>query len=153
LFKNTVNNLPQFNTNASNISELEDRAFQYANDCIKALFKSTTAFHNLGDPATTRLMVTNIWGTAHAYVSSLFPTFLDLLELISFRQWGNVLTLHAVFNDAMLKNLIDRDQLKDLTTKTIGFLSLASQPSSALTTDLKILKHTAEKIGLFQPSG
>jgi hypothetical protein len=53
----------------------------------------------------------------------------------------------------MLKDLIDRDQLRDLTTKTIGFLSLASQPSSALTTDLKILKHTAEKIGLFQHSG
>jgi hypothetical protein len=74
-FKHIVNNLPQFNANAGNISELDDRAFEYASDFIKALFKSTTAFHNLGDPATTRLIVTNIWGTAHAYVSCVFLLF------------------------------------------------------------------------------
>lgn len=41
---------------------------QYAELCIKALIKSTRAFYGVGDPTTARLIVTNIWGTAHAYV-------------------------------------------------------------------------------------
>jgi len=41
---------------------------EYAQKCIDALVNSTTAFHSLGDPGKDRLLVTNIWGTAHAYV-------------------------------------------------------------------------------------
>lgn len=40
---------------------------QYAEQCIKALIKSTVAFHGVvGDVGRDRLIVTNIWGTVHA---------------------------------------------------------------------------------------
>jgi hypothetical protein len=55
---------PPSNANA----EMDPKIVQYAEQCIKALIKSTTAFHGLGDPGSERLIVTNIWGTAHAYV-------------------------------------------------------------------------------------
>jgi hypothetical protein len=51
--------------------KLKPEVVQYAIKCIKALIKSTTAFYGLGDPGSKRLMVTNIWGTAHAYVLSI----------------------------------------------------------------------------------
>jgi hypothetical protein len=45
------------------------RIIQYAKQGIQALIKSTTAFHRVvRDTASDRLIVTNIWGTAHAYV-------------------------------------------------------------------------------------
>jgi hypothetical protein len=49
-------------------TEIDSIIVQYAEQGIKALVKSTSAFHGLGDPGIKRLMVTNIWGTAHAYV-------------------------------------------------------------------------------------
>lgn len=49
--------------------QLNPKIVRYAQRCIQALVKSTTAFHGLGDPGKERLVVTNIWGTAHAYVS------------------------------------------------------------------------------------
>jgi hypothetical protein len=58
-----------FNISASSAdAEVEPIVIQYAEECIKALIKSTKAFHGLGDPGSERLIVTNIWGTAHAYV-------------------------------------------------------------------------------------
>jgi hypothetical protein len=61
-------------------AEIEPIVIQYAEQCIKALIRSTIAFHGMGDPAKDRLIVTNIWGTAHAYVPplpllpSIFPS-------------------------------------------------------------------------------
>jgi hypothetical protein len=50
-------------------AEIEPIVVQYAEQCIKALIKSTMAFYGVvNDAASDRLIVTNIWGTAHAYV-------------------------------------------------------------------------------------
>jgi hypothetical protein len=46
--------------------EIEPEVVDYAAKCIRALVKSTSAFHGLGDPGSKRLVVTNIWGTAMA---------------------------------------------------------------------------------------
>lgn len=59
---------PQVNSNATRMEDVDPKVLGYARSCIKALIKSTTAFHGLGDPGKDRLIVTNIWGTAHAYV-------------------------------------------------------------------------------------
>ena len=60
--------LPSSSANA----EIDPTVVHYAEQCIKALIKSTQAFHGLGDPGSRRLIVTNIWGTAHAYVKQIF---------------------------------------------------------------------------------
>ena len=57
-----------FSAVSSPDTEIDSTIIQYAEQGIKALIKSTSAFHGLGDPGTDRLIVTNIWGTAHAYV-------------------------------------------------------------------------------------
>jgi hypothetical protein len=58
--------VPGIDANASHIQDIDPKVRAYAKSCIEALKKSTTAFHGLGDPGTERLIVTNIWGTAHA---------------------------------------------------------------------------------------
>lgn len=60
--------VPSINSKATRKEDIDPKALEYAEKCIKALIKSTTAFYGLGDPAKDRLIVTNIWGTAHAYV-------------------------------------------------------------------------------------
>ena len=52
-------------------AEVEPIIILYAKQCIKALVKSTIAFHGVGSIGNDRLMVTNIWGSAHAYVLSI----------------------------------------------------------------------------------
>ncbi|KAH8820897.1 hypothetical protein F5884DRAFT_661141 [Xylogone sp. PMI_703] len=112
--------------------EIPAQVLEYAKSCIQALVKSTTAFHGL--PQDKRLIVTNVWGTAHA-------------------QWGNMLTLQAVYCDPILKEFIDPKLLASLLRKTIRFLRQVAQPSSALWTDIKILEHTGIKNGLLSPKG
>lgn len=46
--------------------ELDFKVIEFARNGIKALIYSTKAFHGLGDPGRDRIVVTNIWGTAHA---------------------------------------------------------------------------------------
>lgn len=46
--------------------ELDYKVIEFARNGIKALINSTKAFHGLGDPGRERIIVTNIWGTAHA---------------------------------------------------------------------------------------
>ena len=53
-------------TNGSPHEEPDPKYLELAERGIKALIKSTTAFHGLGDPGQVRLIVTNVWGTAHA---------------------------------------------------------------------------------------
>lgn len=48
------------------LQELDFKVVEFARNGIKALINSTTAFHGLGDPGIERIIVTNIWGTAHA---------------------------------------------------------------------------------------
>jgi hypothetical protein len=53
-------------------TEVEPIILQYAEQCIKALIKSTSSFHGcIENIQTDRLIVTNIWGTAHAYVMQI----------------------------------------------------------------------------------
>lgn len=65
-FRPGVEVLPPMHHGATRMEEIDPRIHQYAGDCIRALIKSTTAFHGMGDPGKKRLMVTNVWGTAHA---------------------------------------------------------------------------------------
>lgn len=51
------------------VHEIPNPVLEYAKMCIQALINSTTAFHGL--PQDKRLIVTNVWGTAHAYVLQL----------------------------------------------------------------------------------
>ncbi|TLD10428.1 hypothetical protein PgNI_06223 [Pyricularia grisea] len=84
---------------------------------INALLHSTKAFHNL---AERRYIVTNIFGTAQA-------------------QWGNLITLAAVYRNQHLSHFIDAGELKYLFDKMIQFLEVISHRSSALEVDGKIL--------------
>jgi hypothetical protein len=62
-FKEVVDGIPQIE---GGIDELDPQFRRYAVECIDALIKSTTAFYGLGHPREKRLIVTNVWGTAHA---------------------------------------------------------------------------------------
>jgi hypothetical protein len=56
------------------------------------------------------------------------------------RQWGNLLTLAAVYKDPTLGKHVDQTLLKELFAKTITFFRMTAQPSSALFTDMRILE-------------
>lgn len=53
------------------IKDIDPKALEYVRLGLQALIKSTTAFHGLGHPGEKRIIVTNVWGTAHAYVHYL----------------------------------------------------------------------------------
>jgi hypothetical protein len=58
---------PEIDTTAGSRKEEPDPKYlELAQRGINALIKSTTAFHGLGNPGRDRLIVTNVWGTAHA---------------------------------------------------------------------------------------
>lgn len=59
-----------------------------------------------------------------------------------------MLTLQAASIDPFLGPFIDQHTLRDLYDKTMGFLKLVAQPSSALYIDRKILEHVAKEINL-----
>ena len=59
--------VPRINDDATRLEDIDDPLIkEYARSGIHALIKSTTAFHGLGKPGEDRLIVTNVWGTAHA---------------------------------------------------------------------------------------
>jgi hypothetical protein len=62
--------VPSIDINATRADQIDPKVLEYAKNCISALIKSTTAFWGLGEPGRERIIVTNIWGTAHAYVSA-----------------------------------------------------------------------------------
>ncbi|EGZ74518.1 hypothetical protein NEUTE2DRAFT_155194 [Neurospora tetrasperma FGSC 2509] len=98
--------------------EITQDTIEYAKKGIRALIESTRAFHGLPDK---RFVVTNIFGTAHA-------------------QWGNLLTLAAVFRDPTLHPHVDEQTLKELFSRTIAFFRIIAQPTSALAVDMRILE-------------
>ncbi|KAK6206237.1 hypothetical protein QIS74_13656 [Colletotrichum tabaci] len=104
--------------------ELDPEVKAWAERGIKALIQSTRAFHGVD---SKRLLVTNIFGTAHA-------------------QWGNLLILAAAYKDPHLHRLIERTQLQELFRKTIDMLNMHAQSSSALTIDMHILQHIEEEL-------
>ena len=65
-----------------------------------------------------------------------------------YRQWGNVLTLLAAWQDESLKQFIKEDTLKDLLKKTMGFLQMNMHDGSALHVDYNILKHIGRTLKL-----
>lgn len=62
------------------------------------------------------------------------------MKLTPPRQWGNLLTLAAVFRNPILTHYINEQTLRGLFAKTIAFFRLISQPSSALWVDMRILE-------------
>jgi len=150
-YKTVIADVPTIDPDKGNSEDaLDPKTIQHARNGITALIKSTTAFHGLGDPGEQRLIVTNAWGTAHAYVPHpQYPSVLRFVQyLTDYRQWGNVITLLAASVDPVLGKYINKDELKDLYHKTMGFLKLVGQPSSALTIDRKILEHVAQETEL-----
>ncbi|KUJ11887.1 uncharacterized protein LY89DRAFT_593488 [Mollisia scopiformis] len=120
------------------IEDLDPKVLEFARNGIKALIFSTKAFHGLGDPGRVRLIVTNVWGTAHA-------------------QWGNMLTLSAAYMNPFLTNLVlefvSREELRDLLDKTLAFLRLTATATSALAIDIKLLQHVGQRANLMTPEG
>ncbi|KAI2640071.1 hypothetical protein GGS21DRAFT_504950 [Xylaria nigripes] len=112
--------------NEQNAKRHHSLAIKYAQLAIQALIKSTCAFHGLD--RSRRIIVTNVFGTAHA-------------------QWGNLLTLSACFKNPTLHQFIDPARLKELFSRTIEFLRMNSQPSSALHTDMTILIGLEKELG------
>lgn len=55
-------------------------------------------------------------------------------------QWGNLITLAAVFRDPTLRGCVEEQLLRDLFARTISFFRVIAQPTSALTVDLRILE-------------
>ncbi|KAI6565963.1 hypothetical protein MCOR04_008880 [Pyricularia oryzae] len=84
---------------------------------INALIYSTKAFHSLSE---RRYIVTNIFGTAQA-------------------QWGNLITLAAVYRCRHLSHFVDFEELKSLFDKTIQFLEVVSHRSNAFEVNKKTL--------------
>ncbi|KXG51317.1 uncharacterized protein PGRI_093290 [Penicillium griseofulvum] len=84
--------------------------------CIKSAIKSTEAFDGLGGD---RLVVTNIFGTAHA-------------------QFGNMLVLAATYKSS-LNELVEKGKLDRLLKRTIGFLAQSKDISPTLRADGHIL--------------
>ncbi|KAJ8124383.1 hypothetical protein O1611_g9257 [Lasiodiplodia mahajangana] len=108
------------------IKEHDPRMIENAGLAIRALIESTRAFHGLNN--NQRIIITNIFGTAHA-------------------QWGNLLTLAACYKNETLRCFINAETLSGLFARTIAFFGTFAQPSSALRTDMNILKGLAKDLG------
>ncbi|KAF2084119.1 hypothetical protein K490DRAFT_39241 [Saccharata proteae CBS 121410] len=89
--------------------------------CVDSAVASTIAFDNI-ESEDNRLIVTNIFGTAHA-------------------QFGNILVLSAV-RRSWLKDLIPFDKLMYLTDRTISFLRRLEPLSPTLQVDVEVLENT-----------
>ncbi|KAK2625086.1 hypothetical protein QTJ16_005455 [Diplocarpon rosae] len=124
---------PVIDKNAKGVEDIEPKTLEYAEEGIKALIHSTRAFYGLGDLGQQRLIVTNVWGTAHA-------------------QWGNVMTLQAAYVNHILRPIllrnISEDGLRIISEKTMAFLALNSTSTSALNSDLKLLRAVCNKTGI-----
>ncbi|KAI8952561.1 hypothetical protein F4801DRAFT_599746 [Xylaria longipes] len=113
--------------NEKNSKEHNPRTIQNARLAIRALIESTRAFHGI-DTGQHRIIITNIFGTAHA-------------------QWGNLLTLAACYKNETLRSCISAEELSSLFSRTIRFFATFAQPSSALKLDMNILMGLAKELG------
>lgn len=101
----------------------------FAKKGIRALIESTKAFHGLKE---RRFIITNVFGTAHA-------------------QWGNMITLAAVYQDEHLRPFINPLELSILFQRTIDFLQTVAHRTSALTIGLNLLIGLRDKLDLPPP--
>ena len=125
--------------------DIDARVIEYARKGIFALIQSTRAFHGLGPQ---RFIITNVFGTAHAYVSLLLWMF--RLANKSSSQWGNLLVLSAVYKDPILNRFIPEKLMRDLLSRTISFFKMVAHSTSALSIDMRILQGLERE--LFYPS-
>ncbi|KAL8691895.1 MAG: hypothetical protein Q9218_002963 [Villophora microphyllina] len=95
-----------------------------ARTCVKAAMQSTVAFDNILN--RQRLIVTNIFGTAHA-------------------QFGNMLVLATTYK-SHLSNLIPKEKLEYLFNRTIRFLRSLEPVSATLAKDALILEKLQEVV-------
>ncbi|MCJ1355148.1 MAG: hypothetical protein MMC33_005139 [Icmadophila ericetorum] len=95
-----------------------------ARTCVEAAIHSTIAFD--GVCFNKRLIVTNIFGTAHA-------------------QFGNMLVLSAVYR-SQLGYLVDQAKVVNLLERTINFLHRLKNISETLHTDAKILENVLQVV-------
>ncbi|KAJ2977736.1 hypothetical protein NUW58_g7718 [Xylaria curta] len=112
--------------NEKNMGDHDSRTLQNARLGIRALIESTRAFHGI-DTNKHRIIVTNVFGTAHA-------------------QWGNLLTLAACYKNDILQPYIPEDILSGLFNRTIQFFGTFAQSSSALKMDMNILIGLAKEL-------
>ena len=96
---------------------LQGQILQSAKICVAAAIQSTEAFDNIINKQ--RLIVTNIFGTAHA-------------------QFGNMLVLATTYK-SRLSFLIPRYKLEHLFSRTIKFLQSLQPISETLAKDALIL--------------
>ncbi|SCV61204.1 uncharacterized protein FFFS_15773 [Fusarium fujikuroi] len=120
---------PVIHPKARTHGDIDPQVVELAKKGIKALIESTRAFHGLGDK---RPIITNIFGTAHA-------------------QWGNLLILSAAFRDPILRVHVDEELLRTLFHKTIQFLRQSATATSALRTDMHILKGLQRDLFSYDP--
>ncbi|RYP66369.1 hypothetical protein DL770_008810 [Monosporascus sp. CRB-9-2] len=109
---------------------VDRRTLESARLGIHALIESTRAFH--GIDSNERLIITNVFGTAHA-------------------QWGNLVILAACFKHPLLSKYINVEVLSDLFSRTIKFFDMVATPSSALMADRNILVGLAKDLELARP--
>ncbi|MCJ1295581.1 hypothetical protein MMC34_007144 [Xylographa carneopallida] len=102
-----------------------------AEQCIEAAVLSTESFDVVRQVAG-RLIVTNIFGTAHA-------------------QFGNMLVLAATYK-SHLGRLVDKTNFLRLLDRTIIFLSELSSISSTLEKDAETLKYVRRNIATEEPA-
>ncbi|KAL8777731.1 MAG: hypothetical protein Q9194_002391 [Teloschistes cf. exilis] len=102
----------------------QEEIMQSAQICVKAAIQSTIAFDNI--ISRQRLIVTNIFGTAHA-------------------QFGNMLVLATTYK-SQLSNLISKKQLEHLFFRTIRFLRSLGPVSATLAKDALILEKLQEVV-------
>ncbi|KAL5344772.1 hypothetical protein ACLOAV_010169 [Pseudogymnoascus australis] len=141
--------------------EISAPTIEYAKKCICAMFYSAQAFWGIKG----RLVVTNVWGTSHAYVFSYCPFLFSLStfppfpvmqvygtnrmaarsspKLTSTSQWGNAIVLHAAYMDPMLQPYVPAHELVELTVRVREFLVSVAHPRSALAENIRILDYAA----------
>ncbi|TEA11918.1 hypothetical protein C8034_v006943 [Colletotrichum sidae] len=104
--------------------DLGDKINNFLRDGVRSLVKSTSAFHGIDQQ---RLLVTNIFGTAHA-------------------QWGNLLILAAGYRDPHMRQFIDGATLHNLFQRTIQMFKMHAHSTSALTHDMHVLEYLQREL-------
>lgn len=68
------------------------------------------------------------------------------IKLTKSRQWGNLVTLAAAYQDPILGQYVNEDRLRNTFRKTIEFFEVVAQDSSSLAVDLKVLRGLLEAL-------
>lgn len=133
-----------------------------AHNCIKSAIQSTIAFDRVGAEPNSRyddyvsrrkdrLILTNIFGTLHAYVA--LPRVCNLANHEVFRQFGNMIVLAAVYKSPLRKYLpldtpFTKKNLTALFNRTMNILAEVEPNSPVLGLDLEILKNVRRQLHL-----